>query len=113
MKNYIPIEECIHGGLYRFYARNFFLGIYNEKKKGFIGVREKFNSKYLFIEYHWDIGMPYGTVKPFNFLEQCPLEDIEPYHFFVDEKGYNCFKDNEELRKWLDEKIEEYKNEAE
>jgi hypothetical protein len=32
--------------------------------RGFIGLRTKFDSTFLFTEYHWDTGEPHGTVKP-------------------------------------------------
>jgi hypothetical protein len=37
------------------------LGVFNGVT-GFIGIREKFNHEYLFTEYHYDTGAPYGTV---------------------------------------------------
>lgn len=73
MENYISIKGCKRGGLYRILARNFSLGLYDSKQKGFIGIRQKFKMEFLDVEYHWDIGNPYGTAKPVEFLEQCNL----------------------------------------
>ena len=93
VEEYIPLEECKHSGLYRLYSRNFSLGIYTEKKKGFIGIRQKFTMIYLFTEFHWDADKTYGTAKPIEFLEWCP--------FYVGEK-------NDKLFEWLKERNEHY-----
>jgi hypothetical protein len=71
-QHYIPLDQCKHGYLYRIHSRNLSYGVYNAKNKGFIGIRTKFNDRYLFEEYHWDIGEPYGTVKPKIELEKVP-----------------------------------------
>jgi hypothetical protein len=57
----VPISECVPRRLYRLKCRNLTLGVY-DGNQGFIGIREKFSSKFLFTEYHWDQGPPYGTV---------------------------------------------------
>lgn len=67
--NYISIENCKNGYLYKIFARNSWLGIWWAKKKGFIILREKMGSTYLFTEYHWDTGEPFGTVKPIELVE--------------------------------------------
>ena len=72
----IPMSECKHGWLYKIDSRNLILGVYNETQQGFVGIREKFGNEYLFTEYHWDTGAPFGTVCPQEALEQCPLSDI-------------------------------------
>lgn len=74
--NYIKLDQCKDRFLYRIHSRNLEYGIYSEQKKGFIGIREKFGSKYLFTEYHWDAGEPYGTVKPQEELFIIPEELI-------------------------------------
>lgn len=71
---YIPLSECKHGWLYKVYSRNLTLRVYREDRKGFIGIREKFGNKFLFVEYHWDTGPPFGTVKPLECLEVCPVQ---------------------------------------
>jgi len=58
----IPIEKCIPRRLYRIGCRNLIYGIWNPETKGFIGIREKFDDLFLFTEYHWDTGAPFGTV---------------------------------------------------
>jgi hypothetical protein len=93
VEDYLSLEKCKHSGLYRIYARNFSLGVYNLKEQGFIGIRRKFTMVFLDLEYHWDTGEPYGTAKPYEFLEFCPL--------FVGEK-------NDKLMEWLKEKNKHY-----
>ena len=66
---YIPLDKCEDGKLYRIKCRNLAIGLFNKKDNGFIGIREKFGARYLFTEYHWDTGEPYGTV--------CPLEKLD------------------------------------
>ena len=71
--NYIPLSECVKGFVYLINSRNLGLGVF-DGKGGFIGVREKFGDRYLFTEYHWDTGVPYGTVHPLEKLCQLPAE---------------------------------------
>jgi len=58
----IPLGKCEYGGIYEVASRNLWLAVF--VGPGFIGVREKFRERYLFTEYHRDIGPPIGTVKP-------------------------------------------------
>jgi len=74
--SHIPLESCEDRFLYKISSRNLSLGIFNVKNNGFIGVREKFGSHYLFTEFHWDTGAPFGTVHPFEKLDKLP-DDIE------------------------------------
>ena len=84
---WIPIDKCRDGFVYHIHARNAYVGIYDEKEKGFIICRHKFNDIFLFTEYHWDTGEPYGTVKPLHEIEKAPT-----------------FKNGTEKLNWLDEK---------
>jgi hypothetical protein len=72
----IPLSECKNGFIYRIHSRNLSIGVFNAKDNGFIGIRTKFGDQYLFTEYHWDTGTPYGTVKPKEIVGELP-EDIE------------------------------------
>ena len=90
---YISLNNCVHGGLYKVSARNFSLGVYTGKEQGFIGIRHKFTMVFLDLEYHWDTGPPYGTVKPIEFLEHYSS------HISIS---------NSELLKWLQKKEEYY-----
>lgn len=61
-ENYLKKEELEEGAAYECYARNFTIGFWNGE--GFDYIRHKFGRKFLDVEYHWDDGPPYGTVKP-------------------------------------------------
>lgn len=71
-ESYIRLPDCKKGYLYRLHSRNLSYGVY-DGNEGFIGIRLKFHDRYLFTEYHWDQGPPYGTVKPME--EVCPLPE--------------------------------------
>lgn len=70
---YLRMNELIQGGLYELDARNANLGIWIYEQLGFIIRRQKFNNIFLFVEYHYDTGSPFGTVRPFIFIEKCPF----------------------------------------
>ena len=63
---YIPLEECKLGHVYRLQSRNLDFGVY-DGRTGFIGIRTKFDSRFLDVEYHYDAPA---------FATACPLEDI-------------------------------------
>lgn len=65
---YLTKEECKHRHVYLINSRNLRLGVYNEANGGFYGIRTKFTDKFIFCEYHWDNGPPYGTVRPQQLL---------------------------------------------
>lgn len=69
----IPMDECEKGVIYRLHSRNLTLGVY-DGNTGFIGIREKFGSRYLFTEYHYDSGPPFGTVTPLAEVDIVPKE---------------------------------------
>jgi hypothetical protein len=52
------------------------LGIYQKSTGGFLGVREKFGSKYIFEEEHREKGTSYGTVTPYMELPEFLPESI-------------------------------------
>jgi len=72
----IPIENCIERGVYKILSRNLSIGVY-DGNGGFIGIRTKFGQEYLFTEYHWDLGPPYGTVHPEARLNVHLPEDLK------------------------------------
>ena len=57
----IPLEQCIKGRVYRLHCRNLSYGVFNGTD-GFIGIRTKFGSRFLFTEIHWDADQHFGTV---------------------------------------------------
>ena len=107
---YIPIGECKHGYLYRIACRNLIIGVYNEPQGGFVGIRTKFGSRFLFTEYHWDTGEPFGTVQPVEILEECPLTDLSEYHFtpHIDGLKPDDASINQPLFNWLERKEKKY-----
>jgi hypothetical protein len=102
-RKYIPLEECKDGYLYRISSRNLAFGVYRAEAKGFVGIREKFGNEYLFTEFHYDTGAPFGTVFPKKELEQCTITPIN--------EGYSdgeFFRTNQPLFDWLKEKEKQY-----
>ncbi|MEK7251441.1 MAG: hypothetical protein AAB209_13575 [Bacteroidota bacterium] len=97
---YIPLSDCKHGWLYEIRSRNLTLGVFRSDQKGFVGIREKLGHVYLFVEFHWDTGAPFGTVKPLRLIERCPIEKLD--EFFRGEDGK--ILENEELFNWLKRK---------
>lgn len=96
----LPIENCQHGWLYRVYSRNLNLGVYREEKRGFVGIRHKMGRRYLFTEFHWDIGPPHGTANPLEAICQCPVERLDEYFRPVSVSEINP---NTELFDWIEE----------
>ncbi len=74
--DYIPLPLCQLGHVYSLHSRNLAIGVY-DGANGFIGIREKFGQRYLFTEYHYDQGAPFGTVRPIREIAILP-PDIEP-----------------------------------
>lgn len=72
--NYIPLSDCKDRYLYLINSRNLSYGVYNDQTKGFVGIRNKFGDNYLFTEYHYDNGLPFGTVFPKKELIKIPDE---------------------------------------
>lgn len=69
----ILLEDCLNRHVYRLCSRNLGVGVYDAARLGFIGIREKFGERYLFLEYHWDYGGgPYGTANPLEDLGLLP-----------------------------------------
>lgn len=71
---YLSLDQCKDGYLYRIHSRNLAFGVYNNKTKGFSGIRTKFGYRYIFEEYHWDTGAPFGTVHPIEEVCMCPID---------------------------------------
>lgn len=87
---YIKMEHCLKGHLYRVHSRNLSLAVY-DGDEGFIGIRTKFKDRYLFTEYHYDQGAPFGTVFPLEEIEKLPdgieaVESYGPFHAGTDRK---------------------------
>ena len=95
----ISLKDCRHKGLYKIDARNFSLGVYNKKQQGFIGIRTKFNNKFLDLEFHWDTRAPYGTVKPLEYLRQCPIKLLEKEYWEYNKKLYEWLENENKIYK--------------
>lgn len=63
----IKLSACQHRKLYRLLARNIKIGVWNDERQEFLGIREKFGSRFIDSENHWDAP---------NFATACPLEVI-------------------------------------
>jgi hypothetical protein len=135
----ILLDECKDRVLYRIDSRNLAFGVFDINTKGFVGIREKFGDYFLFTEYHYDTGAPFGTVHPKEELEPMPegmiLEERlgtvdkktrrsvafdKPVNqggkgwYYIDtdeasEEIYPVSVSNNELFNWLKEKEEQYK----
>jgi predicted RNase H-like HicB family nuclease len=98
----IPLSECKHGYLYRISSRNLAFGVFDSTKQGFVGIREKFGHRYLFTEFHYDTGAPFGTVRPKELLEICPIVDLAEWHS-EERDGTKWAVTNQPLFDWLNE----------
>lgn len=95
IKNYIPLDQCVDKHLYKIGSRNLRLGVFVAETAGFVGIREKYDQTYLFTEYHYDIGPPFGTVVPRKDLGECPIPNHDD-------------EDNAALFDWLIQKEKEF-----
>lgn len=75
----IPLSQCVKGHVYELHSRNLIRGVF-DGETGFIGIRTKFDSRYLFTEYHHEIGPPHGTAAPLAHLGALP-EGIGVYEY--------------------------------
>lgn len=67
--NFIPLEDLEDGRVYRLKSRNLLVGLWRAKTNGFIGVRQKFDSRYLFEEFHYDTDSHCGTARATEALD--------------------------------------------
>ncbi|XZE17494.1 hypothetical protein SH449x_002768 [Pirellulaceae bacterium SH449] len=98
----ITIDKCIDGWLYRIYSRNLNLGVYREHDKGFVGIRQKFGHRFLFAEYHWDTGEPFGTANPLEAICECPIKDLREY--LTSDPTNKTLENNQVLFDWIEQK---------
>lgn len=68
--DYIPLEECEDGAFYSLTSRHLTEGVFCEKTKRFIGIREKRDLRWLDAEFHGGTG--HGTAWPLKFLGHTP-----------------------------------------
>lgn len=101
IKEYIPLEQCKDGWLYRIAARNATLGIYRADKQYFEIRRQKGNEIYRFSgEYHWDWqggemwfgNKMLGTAKPIVEIEETPTFGSEKEFIEYMEKKFDILQ---------------------
>ena len=109
--NIIEFDLCKDGYLYKINAINSHLGIFVRELDGFIILREKFRSRYLFVELHLDRDSHYGTVTPLEELEF--YGEIPPG--FKEYTSKDTIKSHDKIRDhmfaYLDKKLKEYPDE--
>ncbi len=66
----IPLASLIHKRIYRIHSRNLVVGVWNKDTNGFVGIRNKFGSEYLFTEYEYDTNDKYGTAWAIELVEE-------------------------------------------
>lgn len=76
MSDYLPESELEDRRVYEIQSRNLTHGVWVAKKHGFIGIRLKFDRRFLFMEYHYDHDPHVGTVRPVRPLDAVVPEDI-------------------------------------
>lgn len=93
---HIPLDRCKKRHLYVVLARNFSRAVF-DGNTSFIG--RKYNhwgrDAYLFVEEHYDMGAPFGTVKPIQDLGEIPWD------IYVDDASLELlvFLTNQQQRK--------------
>ena len=61
MTDHIDPSLLIDRRIYRVKSRNLIIGAWSAERQGFIGIREKFGSHYLFTEYEHTASATFGT----------------------------------------------------
>ena len=95
MRNYIRLEDCEDGCLYRLRSRNLAIGVFSQEMRGFVGIREKFGAKFLELEYGYTQEPSFGSATAVQKLEKCPIGELKSYS-------------NPELFSWLMQKEQQY-----
>ena len=75
MENNIKLDNCTKRNTYKINSRNLSYGVF-DGVNGFTGIRSKAKMRYLFTEYHREIGPPFGTVSPIENLGTILPDDI-------------------------------------
>ena len=85
------MDQCVKGRMYRIRGRNISIGVYDGEGH-FIGIRQKFGSRYLDEEDHWDTGAPHGTVSDHLDLGVDLPEGIEPVTYIENRQNHALFE---------------------
>ena len=88
----IPREDIVVGRAYVIHARNGGVGVAvdREGRLGFQLHRVKFERHYLFVEWDWDEGPPFGTAIPLRALDDEPPEDDDARLAWLAEREDEC-----------------------
>lgn len=102
---WIDPAELFDRGVYRIRSRNLPYGVYRAATRGFIGIREKMGSVYLFEEYEWDASTTYGTARALDYMGQLPdeIEMRETNPTECETCGQPCVYDDDLKEKWMAE----------
>ena len=74
-------------GVYTLRSRNLTIGVWSEPRGGFVGIRQKFDARYLFTEFFNDGISPVGTATPLEDLGITVPADIVLIESLRDEAG--------------------------
>jgi hypothetical protein len=89
-QDYLKINQLKNGFSYKIWARHAYVGVWEESRFGFVIGRFKASSvQQLSFEYHWDFDEQFGTVKPIEEIEECPI------------KNFNTDVEDEDLMQYL------------
>jgi len=66
-EDHIEPDQLVHRQVYRVASRNLLVGVWDSERQGFVGIREKFNDKYLAVEYEYDL--QHGTARGVEVLD--------------------------------------------
>jgi hypothetical protein len=85
---YMDMDNLEDRHVYKIIARNARYGIWLPETESFLISRFKFDNNYLFEEYHWDTGPPFGTAKPLEHIGPLPdhLKDVLEGDFFQEDR---------------------------
>lgn len=86
----------VDGAVYEIRSRNLLVGIWRAESQSFLGIREKFGTRYLFAEYYYDndIGSPLNTARPVRRLDVAVPEGIS---------NQGLLESNRALLEWLED----------
>lgn len=85
IETYLAVKDLIDGFVYKIYARNGCVGVWDADKKGFKLARNKWGNIFIDIEYHWDVDPTFGTAKPYEMLWLAPkLEENDLIKYLQD-----------------------------
>lgn len=88
--DYIARVDCRFRRVYELYSRNLLVGVY-DGRGGFIGIREKLGSAFLFTEIHVDglEGRGWGTVRPLRDLGVDVPNEV-PLRLYTESRCSEC-----------------------